>query len=86
MNWAQKGQWDKIQAELYAEDAESIEPPNSPGLVSVNGLDAIKQKGSSLMKWWKKCMAAIPTEPIVAGNHFAVLMGMDVTMKGAGTL
>jgi len=25
-------------------------------------------------------------EPIVAGNHFAVLMGMDVTMKGAGRM
>ena len=24
------------------------------------------------------------SEPIVAGNHFAIAMGMDVTMKGQG--
>ena len=25
-------------------------------------------------------------EPIVAGNHIAIAMGMDVTMKGAGRM
>ena len=26
------------------------------------------------------------SEPVVGGTHFAVAMGMDVTMKGAGRL
>ena len=42
---AQTGQFDKIQEELYAEDAESIEPKDSPGLQSVKGIDAIRKKG-----------------------------------------
>ena len=41
---AQKGEWEKVQDELYAENAVSIEPPR-PGMQSVEGLDAIKKKG-----------------------------------------
>lgn len=83
---AQMGQWDKIQAEFYAEDAESIEPSNSPGLVSVKGLAAIKQKGQQFNEMVEEMHGGYSNEPIVAGNHFAVLMGMDVTMKGAGRM
>ena len=83
---AQTGQWEKIQTELYAENAESIEPPNSPGLVSVKGLDAIKQKGQQFNEMVEEMHGGYSNEPIVAGNHFAVLMGMDVTMKGAGRM
>ena len=83
---AQTGQWEKIQAEMYAEDAESIEPPNSPGLVSVKGLDAIKQKGQQFNDMVEEMHGGYSNEPIVAGNHFAVLMGMDVSMKGAGRM
>ncbi len=83
---AQTGQWDKIQEEFYAEDAESIEPPNSPGLVSVKGLDAIKRKGQQFSEMVEEMHGGYSKEPIVAGNHFAVLMGMDVTMKGAGRM
>lgn len=83
---AQTGQWDKIQAEMYSEDAESIEPPNSPGLVSVKGLDAIKKKGQQFNEMVEEMHGGYSKEPIVAGNHFAVLMGMDVTMKGAGRM
>ena len=42
---AKEGNWNKIQDELFAENAVSIEPPNSPGLQSVEGLPAIRQKG-----------------------------------------
>ena len=26
------------------------------------------------------------TDPVIAGNHFSVAMGMDVTMKGMGRI
>ncbi len=42
---AKEGNWDKIQDELFAENAVSIEPPNAPGMQSVEGLAAIKEKG-----------------------------------------
>jgi ketosteroid isomerase-like protein len=83
---AQTGQWNQILEEFYAEEAESIEPPNSPGLVSVKGLDAIKQKGQQFNEMVEEMHGGYSNEPIVAGNHFAVLMGMDVTMKGAGRM
>ena len=82
---AQTGQWDKIVAEFYAEEVESIEPPNAP-LPSAKGLDAIKKKGQQFNEMVEEMHGGYSNEPIVAGNHFAVLMGMDVTMKGAGRM
>jgi len=84
--YAQTGQWDKIQGELFAENAVSIEPPNSPGMVSVEGLAAIKKKGEMFNEMVEEMHGGFSGEPIVAGTHFAVSMGMDVTMKGAGRM
>ena len=42
---AQMGQFDQIQSELFSDDAVSVEPESSPGLKTVKGIDAIKQKG-----------------------------------------
>lgn len=83
---AQTGQWDKIQDELYATNAVSIEPPGAPGLVSVEGLAAIKTKGQQFQAMVEEMHGGYCTEPVVAGNHFSVAMGMDVTMKGAGRM
>ena len=83
---AQSGQWEQIQAELFAENAISIEPENSPGLKSVEGIDAIKQKGEQFNQMVEEMHGGYSSEPTVAGNHFAVAMGMDVTMKGQGRM
>ena len=81
---AQRGQWDQIQTELFADNAVSVEPENSPGLKTVEGLAAIKQKGKQFEEMVEEMHGGYSNEPIVAGNHFAVAMGMDVTMKGMG--
>lgn len=81
---AQTGQWDKIQGELFAENAVSIEPENSPGLKTVTGLEAIRQKGEEFNKAVEEMHGGYCKEPAVAGKHFSVAMGMDVTMKGMG--
>ncbi len=83
---AQSGQWDKIQEELYSEDAESIEPANSPGLQSVKGLNAIKEKGKKFNEMVEEMHGGYSKEPVIAGNHFAVAMGIDSTMKGMGRM
>ena len=83
---AQSGQWEQIQAELFAKNAVSIEPENSPGLKSVEGIDAIKQKGEQFNQMVEEMHGGYSSEPLVAGNHFAVAMGMDVTMKGQGRM
>ena len=78
---SQTGQWDKVQDELFAENAVSIEPGNSP-MQSVEGLTAIKQKGKQFNEMVEEMHGGYSIEPLIAGDHFAVAMGMDVTMKG----
>lgn len=81
---AKEGNWDKVQDELYADNAVSIEPSQSPGLQSVEGIAAIKQKAKSFNETVEEMHGGYSSEPIVAGNHFSVAMGMDATMKGMG--
>lgn len=82
----QTGQYDKIQDELYAENAVSIEPAHSPGMQSVEGLEAIKEKGRQFNGMVEEMHGGYSTEPVVAGNHFSIAMGMDVTMKVGGRM
>ena len=85
---AQTGQYDKIQTDLYADNAVSIEPAHAAaiGMVNVESLEAIKQKGAAFNQMVEEMHGGYSTEPVVAGNHFSVAMGMDVTMKGAGRM
>jgi hypothetical protein len=83
---AQTAQWDQIQDELYSDDAESIEPPGVPGMESVKGLDAIRKKGQQFGAMVEEMHGGYSGDPIVAGDHFAVPMGMDVTFKGMGRM
>ena len=81
---AKEGNWNKIQDELFAENAASIEPPGAMGMQSVQGLSAIRQKGKQFEETVEEMHGGYSSDPLVTGNHFAVAMGMDVTMKGAG--
>lgn len=83
---AQTGQWDLIQTELFADNAVSIEPVNSPGLKTVEGIKAIKQKGQQFEEMVEEMHGGYSKEPQIAGDHFAIAMGMDVTMKGQGRM
>lgn len=81
---SKQGNWAQIQEELFADDAESLEPPHSPGLQSAKGKDALAKKGDMFNSMVEEMHGGYSSEPLVAGNHFAVAMGMDVTMKGQG--
>jgi hypothetical protein len=82
---AQTGQWDQIVDELYADDAESVEPEGAEGpLQSVKGKEAMKQKGEAFNAEIEAFHSAYCTPSVIGGNHFSVGMGMEVTMKGAG--
>jgi ketosteroid isomerase-like protein len=77
-----KGDFEGAQRELYAKDAVSIEPEASGGFEKEShGLDAIIEKG----KKWQGMVSEVHgieiSEPMVAGNTFAVTMRMDTTMK-----
>src|SRR5690349_12582552 len=83
---AQTGAWEQIHDELFNPDAESIEPAHSPGMQSVKGLNAIKEKGKKFGEMVEEVHGGYSNAPIVAGNYFAVAMGMDCTMKGMGRI
>ena len=83
---AQTGKWDQIQLELYADDAVSIEADSMPGEKVAKGKEAIKQKAVKFQEMTEEMHGGYSNKPQVAGNHFAVVMGMDVTMKGQGRM
>ena len=80
----QQGKYEEAQNELFADNAVSIEPAHSPGLQSVEGLEAIKQKGHAFQSMVEAIHGGYVTEPAIAGNRFAVGAGLDLTMKGQG--
>jgi hypothetical protein len=76
--------WAAALNELFSEDAESVEPPHSPGLQTVKGLDNIRKKGEQFNEMVEEMHGGFVSEPLVAGRFIAFAMGMDVTMKGMG--
>ena len=82
----EQGKWKEAQEELFSKDAKSIEPPNAPGLHSVEGLDNIKKKGEMFESMVEEMHGGYTGKPIVAGNYIAFAMGMDATMKGSGRM
>jgi len=78
----QTGQWNDILDELYAVNAISIEPISSGVFKNAEGLDAIKEKGKQFGEILEEMHGGYSEPPVVGGNHFALAMGMDVTMKG----
>lgn len=83
---AQTGQWQQIQDELFTDDALSVEPEHSPGLKTVQGREAISRKGKEFGEMVEEMHGGFTGEPQVAGNYFAVAMGMDCTLKGQGRM
>lgn len=83
---SQENKFGEIQDELYADNAVSIEPAHaaSQGLANATGLQALREKGEAFNNLIEEMHSGYSGEPIVAGNHFAVAMGMDVTMKSVG--
>lgn len=79
---AQESNWPQIHQELYSTDAVSIEPASAPMPGQVDGIEAINQKGEGFRSMVEEFHGGYSKEPIVAGNHFSVAMGMDITMKG----
>lgn len=77
------GQYETAQDELFADDAVSIEPDKAP-VKEVRGLEAIKEKGKIFQSMLEEMHSGSVSDPLVAGNHIALTMHMDVTMKGRG--
>lgn len=78
-----KGEWETAQTELYADDAVSIEPDETPAFAKeTKGLPAIIEKGHKFSAMVEKNYSIKVSEPVVAGNWFACAMSLDTKMKG----
>jgi ketosteroid isomerase-like protein len=83
-----EGKYEDAQRELYAEDAQSIEPEGLPpgALGSVQGLSAIYEKGRQFNAMIEAVHGGSVSEPVIADNWFSIALAMDVTMKGRGRM
>jgi hypothetical protein len=82
---AQEGKFEQVLAELFSQDAKSIEPAQS-AWQTVEGLDKIIEKGKAWHEMIEEMHGGYTGAPIVAGNFFSCAMGMDVTIKGQGRM
>jgi len=80
-----QGQFEAAQKELFAEDAVSIEPRETPDFPKeTRGLRAIIEKGHKFESMVENIHGVSTSGPLVTGNAIALALTMDVTMKGRG--
>ncbi len=76
-----KGEWETCYKELYSPECSSIEMPGTPW-EDAHGMEAIGKKGEIWNEMVQEMHGGSVGDPIVAGDHFACTMMMDVTFKG----
>ena len=80
-----QGHFEAAQKELFAEDAVSIEPRETPDFPKeTKGLRAIIEKGHKFGSMVEQVHQVSTSAPLVTGNAIALALTMDVTMKGRG--
>jgi hypothetical protein len=85
--YCRKSDYETAQKELYANDAVSIEPYETPAFSKeTKGLPAIIEKGKKFESMVEQMHSLSVSDPLVAGSSFACTMQMDVTMKGQGRM
>ena len=81
---AKQEKWFQIQDELFSDGVKSIEPPHSKYLNNAEGKAVVRRKGEEWVKRIEGVHRTFTTEPVVAGNHFAVGRETDITVKDLG--
>lgn len=83
---AQQEKWFEIQDEFFADNVKSIDPPGSPYFGYAEGKAAVRKKGEDFVSRITAAHHLLTTEPVVAGNHFAVGREKDITVEGHGRI
>ncbi|MEO5783118.1 MAG: nuclear transport factor 2 family protein [Ginsengibacter sp.] len=82
-----KGDFESAQSELFADDAVSLEQESSPAFEKeTKGKEAIKEKGQKWNDMVEEMKGITVSDPMMAGNSFALTMRMNVVMKGQGPM
>lgn len=83
---AQQEKWFEIQDEFFADNVRSIEPADSPYFPNAEGKALVRKKGEDFTKRITAAHRLYTSEPVVAGNHFAVAREKDITVDGHGRI
>jgi hypothetical protein len=83
---AQQEKWFDIQDEFFADNVKSIDPPGSPYFGYAEGKAPVRKKGEDFVSRITAFHRASTTQPLVAGNHFAVGREVDITVQGHGRI
>ena len=79
--------WSAAHKELYAPDAVSIEQEASPAFPKESrGLEAIAKKGETFDSMVEEVYSTTVSQPLIAGDSFALTLTMDLSMKGKGRM
>src|SRR5262245_21813015 len=76
---AREEKWFEIQDELFADNVQSIEPPNSRWFKNVEGKSPVRKKGEDWVQKVEEVHGLSTTQPVVGGTHFAVGRKVDIT-------
>ena len=79
-------QYDKAQAELFADHVKSIEPAHAQGMPTVEGKEALAEKSKAFQSTITEVHGGYVKEPVVFGPYIFMEMGMDVTMGERGRM
>lgn len=83
---AQQEKWFEIQDEFFADNVKSIDPPNSPYFGYAEGKADVRKKGEEFVSRIEAAHSLFTSEPIVSGNHFAVVRKKDITVRPHGRI
>lgn len=83
---AQQEKWFEIQDEFFADNVQSIDPPDSPYFGYAVGKGPVRKKGEDFVKRVEAVHRTYTSEPLVSGNHFAVGREKDLTVQGHGRI
>jgi hypothetical protein len=83
---AKQEKWFEIQDQLFADDVKSIDPENSPYFKYAEGKANVRRKGEDWVKRIEAAHSTHTSEPVIAGNHFAVGRNVDITVEGHGRI
>ena len=79
-----QGQFEVAQKELFSDDAVSLEPHATPAFEKeTRGLKAILEKGKKWNEMVEEMYNGSTSDAIIAANSFALVMQMDVKLKGS---
>lgn len=87
VDYCKRGDWAGAHSELYAKDAISVEPYETPDYdKETRGLDGIRKKGEKFDSSVEKFHQIDVSDPLIAGNSIAFTLTMDMSIKGKGRM